>query len=273
MKPVPIFLINKTGFLGRALMEKLAVEKTFRVKGISSSQWRHLNSTNPKILKQWLVPEATVIFSAGLTRDRGPDWDVFHKNIHLITQMGKALTQRPVKKFIYVSSTTYYDQGLDGDSKRFGEHYFQMLCSKMRIRLLIIRPSRVYGPGDPHRLYGPSEFVESLKKSGKIRLFGTGLDRRNYLFIDDFCSMVRKLIKKGKEGIFNLAHPQSHSFRQIVDELKLIHPFPFKLVFEKSKLPHRHQKVDLRRWAKEFPRFSFTPFHEGLEMTYEERKR
>ena len=59
--------------------------------------------------------------------------------------------------------------------------------------VLHIRPTLVYGFGDPHSGYGPNLFFENIKKNKTIKIFGNGEEIRDHIFIKDLTYLFEKI--------------------------------------------------------------------------------
>ena len=56
--------------------------------------------------------------------------------------------------------------------------------------LCIVRPTLVYGEGDPHNGYGPNRFIKLIKKK-PIELFGRGEELRDHVWINDVSRLFK----------------------------------------------------------------------------------
>jgi nucleoside-diphosphate-sugar epimerase len=80
----------------------------------------------------------------------------------------------------------------------YGRKYFD--------KMIIFRPHNVYGPdmGNDHVV---PEIINKIRVSKKksIKYLGTGNETRAFMYIDDFCLALYKVIKKGKNlNIYNI---------------------------------------------------------------------
>ena len=64
-------------------------------------------------------------------------------------------------------------------------------------KLLILRPSIVYGPGENIIAGSPSGFLKQImNKKKKISLWGDGSEIRDFLYIDDLVNVIIQGIKE-----------------------------------------------------------------------------
>ena len=120
-------------------------------------------------------------------------------------------------RHIFLSSggTVYGDQGdrpLDEDAptqpispygitKLASEHYAAMY-RRLGVPSLIVRPSNIFGPGQaPFRGQGLVATAFGAAMRGQpLTLYGDGSQRRDYLFVDDFCTGLDAVLARGEIG-------------------------------------------------------------------------
>lgn len=88
-----------------------------------------------------------------------------------------------------------------GITKLAGEHY-TLMHHRLGLPVMIARPSNIYGPGQIARAgqgLVAAAFAAARSRS-MITVFGDGSQRRDYLYIDDFCSALDALLEHGENG-------------------------------------------------------------------------
>ena len=63
-------------------------------------------------------------------------------------------------------------------------------------KLVIVRPTLVYGKGDTHSGYGPNLFIKRAKKNKNIILFGNGEELWDHIWINNLSDIIVKFLKK-----------------------------------------------------------------------------
>jgi nucleoside-diphosphate-sugar epimerase len=91
----------------------------------------------------------------------------------------------------------------------------RMLIRKNKSKLLIIRPTLIYGSNDPHNGYGPNRFMRLAVVNKNIELFGNGEEVRDHIHIHDVGKIISMLIFRRITGILNLATGKATSFYRI----------------------------------------------------------
>ena len=124
------------------------------------------------------------------------------------------------------------------------ESLFKEYCSNY-IDFNILRISKVYG----HRM-NPNEwisnFIFDMHKSNDIFLQNQGINEKDYLYIDDFCSALNLLIESGKKNeIYNVSSGESINDLEISNEIyKCFNKDISKLMFSKTDFLNINQKIN-----------------------------
>ena len=95
-----------------------------------------------------------------------------------------------------------------------------------------MRYFNVYGPGEDHkkRMASPIfQFNKQILKSNTIKVFEgsggfrNGEQRRDYIYVDDICKIIMKLLHINKKGIYDLGSGTSSSFNQLANKIIRYH--------------------------------------------------
>ena len=76
------------------------------------------------------------------------------------------------------------------------ELYLKNLHQNYNFKSIITRFSNFYGPGQTYYRLIP-KLILSIYKNKKFPLQGNGKSKRNFIFTDDFCDGIYKVLKKG----------------------------------------------------------------------------
>ena len=150
--------------------------------------------------------------------------------------IGRAINKSPVENFIYFSSSEAYQnpkifptpENVDlkvpnpenprfsyGGGKIFGElltwHHVENAKRK-----IIIRPHNIYGPnmGEEHVIpqLGLRAFTED---KDHFQIQGSGSETRSFCFIDDAVAAVDLILRKGREGTYNVGSGEEISIESL----------------------------------------------------------
>jgi UDP-glucose 4-epimerase len=148
-----------------------------------------------------------------------------------------------------------------------------MFRSEVAAPLVMLRPTLIYGAGDPHNGYGPNRFRRLANKDEPIVLFGEGEERRDHVLIDDVAEIAARVIYHRSSGVLNVATAVTTSFREIAQEVVkasgrsvAINGAP-----RSGPMPHNGRRpFDTAACRAAFPEFSFVPLKAGLAKAQRE---
>jgi UDP-glucose 4-epimerase len=151
------------------------------------------------------------------------------------------------------SPSSYY-----GAARLAGEQILKVACTRSSSRLLVVRLSNVYGPGDTSNAYGPSRFATEIQEHGRLTLIGDGSEQRDYVFVYDAARAIADLLLAGASGTFNVCSGRSWSFAEIAagfagDSGELV-----EIVHKPSGGQRRgHQRAKPQKMLAALPGFTF----------------
>jgi UDP-glucose 4-epimerase len=209
----PIFVLGGGGFIGRALVAGLCERgesvivanrsgAEFSHPSIQSipGQFREPEDFQPLLERSRMVVHLATSSTPG-TSSAQPLREV-QTNLHLTACLLHALQDHPNTQLLYLSSggSLYADsihpsdeaalvhpRSYHGAGKLASEAFISAWCDQFAGRAVAIRPSNVYGPGQPERPgFGviPAAFGKILRGES-LQVWGDGGARRDYVFIDD----------------------------------------------------------------------------------------
>jgi UDP-glucose 4-epimerase len=274
--PERTIILGAGGFIGGAIVRKLggASEK---VLGLGRNELDLLDEeAGAKLAKLLRADDALVMVSA-----RAPCKTpaMMLENIRMMAAVCEALVKRPVAHLVYVSSDAVYADGplplterspaaptsLHGAMHLAREQMIQAAAGATP--LAVLRPTLVYGAGDPHNGYGPNKFRRQANRGEAIVLFGEGEERRDHVDVGDIAEIVRLVLDHRSAGVLNIATGAVASFRALAD--KAIALSPRKVEIRTSPrsgpIPHNgYRPFDPAATLRAFPDFHYTSIDDGL---------
>jgi UDP-glucose 4-epimerase len=157
----------------------------------------------------------------------------YYLNTKLVFDVLEAIrSEAPTCKFIQLSSAAVYGNPKALPIKEsadthpispYGWHKYQseLLCREFAnsygISTLILRIFSVYGPGLKKQFFW--DLYQKSILENKIKLFGTGEESRDFIFIDDVCSAIQFLVEKDleKAEIINLASGHETKIKTVAE--------------------------------------------------------
>lgn len=286
-----VLLLGHSGFIGSHLERHLQREIGDRVQLVGRSL-PVVDLTQMEQVRQ-LEPHfgrgTCLILAAAMKRQFGDTIDSFHANMLIVQNVCRLIEEHALSRVIYFSSAAVYGEethntqiceetpvnptSFYGISKYTSERLLAKTVNQAgAMSLVCIRPPLVYGAGDEGKSYGPAGFLASAHEDGEVVLWGDGAELREFLHVDDLCSIVGHLIESDYRGELNTVSGISYSFADIVTVLKESFPLLRVSSRERSK-----QKVDnafnaerVRKFLP--PTFRFTTLREGLKRMVEARR-
>ncbi len=273
-------IIGGSGFLGTALTARLK-EVNAEVLPLSSKDLDLADPASVEKLAGWIKLEDSVVMLSALTPDRGRDIVAMMRNLTMAQAVCKALEKSPCSHVVYFSSDAVYpftealitDESpaapadLYGAMHRTREIMFQ---SVVKEPLAILRPTVVYGHGDPHNSYGPNRLRRIAAKEGKITLFGDGEETRDHILVDDIVSLTIQVLKHRSSGILNAATGRSISFFDLAHLVARQFDKQVEIICTPRANPVNHRAFDPTACQKAFPSIKFTPLEEGIAGVHQQ---
>lgn len=297
-----LIVFGGSGFVGNSIIE---VQKkyeniiSFSSNKIEIYQQKKKTKISYKKVLEFLKKSKKVdaIFCAATRYDPNKYKDqpltVFQNNINAILKFIKILDAKKMNKIIFVSSYAVYGQKFQNKNKEdfilspdnFSkkEFYYALAkytqekiiinyCNNKNIKFNILRLPSIYGPGstlDQKKAHViPSFILQILKKIKKINVFGTGNEKREFLYILDLIKIINKLRKKNINGILNVGSNHFISIKNLLNLVIKITNSQIEIAFNKksiSDVPLR--KVSYNKFNNIFKKYKFTNINIGLERT------
>lgn len=242
-----ILVIGGGGFLGSALTRRLLadgheVEILVRDHGRTGppSCPVHVGGLGNLALLRRVLPSFDTVFhlASGTTpgvSGRDPSLEVelnilptlrfleafqTQPNIHLIfissggTVYGNP-TSNPVLETVPLAPLSYYGAG-----KVALETFLTTNARTQKGRLTILRPSNLYGPGQPHYPgFGVIRtMLQHLQEDTTMQIWGNGEAVRDFIYIDDLVDACTLSLNDPAEiGVYNVGSGLGYSLRQLVE--------------------------------------------------------
>jgi len=149
------------------------------------------------------------------------------------------------------------------------EKYIYQYSCLHNIKSMVLRLSNPYGKYHFNKKQGIINIASRCALSSKVfSVWGDGNTKKDYIFIDDFCDILFKLIDFNDSFLLlNIGSGQILSINYILNTIKKIIPsFTWKYV-EKSETDIQKIELDTTKLLSIINPFKFTIFQEGLLKT------
>jgi UDP-glucose 4-epimerase len=280
-----IIVLGNSGFIGSNLGNFLREQSSgIKLRGYSSSDLNLLDRDEVMKFGDVIDEKTAIVMCSMVKKEFGDSIETFSQNMEMALNLCRAIENNPVKRFIYLSSTSVYGEEVHnteiseqtlprptsyyGLAKYASEHLFRKVIGQQeRGSLLILRPPLIYGAGDRSAAYGPAGFIQKAINFKMITLWGDGSERREFIYIDDFIKIVADFLWSDRVGVVNVVSGTNYCFKDVLDEIVGNMEVSLRVeIRERSK-----KKVDhgFRNevFKKSLPDFSFTTLGEGIRKT------
>lgn len=276
-RPERVVIMGAGGFIGRASANALNAAGVATV-ALSRKDVDLLAPDGATRLASHLTPGTTLLVTSAVAPVKNSQMLV--ENLRMMQAVIAAVTTAPVAQLVYVSSDAVYadsdapmtEASPTAPNSLHGVMHLArevMLTSELAaIPQVFVRPTLVFGAGDPHNGYGPNRFMRLAKAGQNITLFGEGEERRDHVFIDDVAEIVRRCVQHRATGVVNAVSGTITSFREIA-EMAAARFQPRVSVIGTPRvgaMPHNgYRAFDAGLLAAVFPDFRVTKLAEGLD--------
>jgi UDP-glucose 4-epimerase len=274
--PARAVVVGSGGFIGGAILAKLRAGGV-AVAGFGRKELDLLADGAAERLAALLQADDTLVMVSARAPCKTPA--MMLENIRMMASVCDALVKRPIAHLVYVSSDAVYADGplpltetspaapmsLHGAMHLARER--MLLSVSGTTPLAILRPTLVYGAGDPHSGYGPNKFRRQANRGETIVLFGEGEERRDHVDVDDVAEITRLVLFHRSGGVLNIATGAVASFRVLADKAVALSPRKVEIKGSPRKGPMPHdgyRPFDSAATLKAFPAFRYTPIDAGL---------
>jgi len=274
--PARAVVLGAAGFIGGAVARKFS-DAAVPVLGLGRKEL-DLNAADAgDRLAALLRPDDTLVIVSARAPCKTPA--MMLENIQMMAAVCAALAQKPVAHAIYMSSDAVYADGplpltenspaapgsLHGAMHVAREQ--MLLAAAGTVPVALLRPTLVYGAGDPHNGYGPNRFRRFANKGEKIVLFGEGEERRDHVDVDDIAEIALLVARHRSTGILNIATGTVASFRELAEKAVALSPRKVDIVGSPRSGPMPHngfRPFDPAATFSAFPGFRYTSLESGL---------
>ncbi|HUI18729.1 MAG TPA: NAD-dependent epimerase/dehydratase family protein [Alphaproteobacteria bacterium] len=282
--PRRVVVLGAGGFVGGACARHLAA-RGVPVLALGRPALDLLAADAAKLLTAQLAADDTLLVVSALAPCRNAA--MLSANLRMMEPVAAALGKVEVAHVVYISSDAVYrDAKTPLDETSCAEpgslHGAMHLARELVLKdaykgpLAILRPSLLYGAGDPHNGYGPNRFRRQAAAGEEILLFGEGEERRDHVLIDDVAELTARVIAARSRGVLNLATGAVHSFREIAERIAAMTTPPARIgtLPRQGPMPHGgYRPFDIAACRKVFPDFNYTALWDGLaKVAREERQ-
>ncbi len=254
-----ILICGATGFIGQNVLNYFSKNINYKVTAIINKSKPGKKIKNVKYVKGNLknfddclrvTKNIDIIIQCAATTSGSKDIinaPYLHvtDNAVMNSNILRSVYENKVSHFLFMSCTVMYKNSRkylsekDVNENKIFPNYYGVAQTKLYIekickfysnisktKFTIIRHSNIYGYNDKfdidkgHFIGSAIKKIYSLKHP-YIKVFGSGKEKRDFLFIDDLINFIEKSIKNQRRqyDIFNCTYGKSYSIKEILKKL------------------------------------------------------
>lgn len=242
-----LLVIGGTGFLGSHVCRE-AIKKNYRVISVSTKktkfnlikkvQYIKCDISNSATIKRKLNFEVDYIINFGGYVDHSDKNKTYQSHFKGCKNLIDFYQKKKIKKFIQIGSSLEYGKtksphkektmtkkvillkSIYAKSKLLSTNYCMNAFKKNFFPVIVLRPYLVYGPGQKIDRLIP--FIISKSLTNKTFPCSSGVQLRNFLFVEDFVKAIFKtLTKKNVNGeIINIGSNNNLKVKKVILMIK-----------------------------------------------------
>ncbi len=274
-----VLILGSSGIISLSLQKYLKNKKIpFKVYG--KSKINLIENKNIFKLKKIISKKDCIIFISAEAPVK--NYQMLYNNLIMSLNFCSIISYNSLNHIIYISSDAVYKDikkpmtensllepnSLHGLMHKIRESIFKR---HFKQKLLIIRPTLIYGKEDTHNGYGPNQFLNKTINKKRIELFGRGEEKRDHVFINDVTTIIFNCIIKKGVGVINIASGKVITFFNIAKIIKKITATNLKIKYLKRNGPMPHggyRAFNIGLIKKNFKSLNISSVQKGIEKYY-----
>ena len=281
LAPKRAIVIGAGGFVGGAILKEIH-KAEIPALGITRKEADLLSPGGADALKALLKPDDAVVFVSAVAPAKNAAQVM--TNLRMAESAIAAFAAVPPAHLVYISSDAVYADDATPVTERSPvapttTHGLMHAARELLFRsgykgpFAILRPTLIYGAGDPHSGYGPNRFRKLAAKGEPIGLFGEGEEKRDHVAVEDVARLAVRILQHGSTGVLNAVTGIATSFHDIAKIVagEFTPPAKIELVPRPGPRPHLlHRFFDITDCYKSFPDFHYETLAAGLKRVQRE---
>ena len=305
MNPAGVLIVGAAGFVGRSLAARLS-SKGYKVFAISTRYPEggypedieyHVTSLDDEAVLQKVLPQCNIVFY--LASHSTPGYSAHQPSIEAESNLLPCLRFLEIlekyKKIlmVYLSSggavygNTFKELNTEnlplkplsyyGAGKAAIEKFLLAYQSQTQNKILILRPSNLYGPGQTRKEgFGiiPTIF-QSIRDETSVTIWGNGETVRDYLYIDDFIELCMIILEKRtgptlRRRIYNVGSGHGASLNTLISLISEFTGVDIKREYLDSRGVDVDRNIlDCSRLEQDYKWKAHCDLTEGLKVTWQ----
>ena len=209
--------------------------------------------------------------------------ETFEVNVKGTKNILEICKKNNVKKIIVASSAAVYGEGNEkykiteqtklnaispyGESKIEMEKEIIKFCSNNQINYVILRFFNIYGLNQSMEYAGViTKFLEKIKKSENLIIFGDGRQTRDFVAIEDIINSIHNAMEYTENGIFNIASGEKITIKELAELMILLSNKTLDIEYVKAKKGDiKYSEADIQLAKNYLNYFSKIELKDGIK--------
>jgi UDP-glucose 4-epimerase len=279
--PKRAVVIGAGGFVGSTIVAELG-KAGIAAAPLTRKEVDLLAADAAERLKARLSPEDAVVFVSAIAPAKTAAQLV--ANLRMADAACAAFRDVAPAHLLYISSDAVYADDANPVNERSAiapstvhgmMHAARELMFRTEYRgpFAVLRPTLIYGAGDPHSGYGPNRFRRQAAKGEPITIFGEGEEKRDHVAVEDVGRLAARILRHASTGTLNAVTGVATAFHDIahIVAAQFDPRAEVKSVPRPGPRPHLlHRFFDITDCHRSFPDFHFEPLAAGLARVHRE---
>jgi UDP-glucose 4-epimerase len=243
-----VVVLGAAGFVGSSIIKALQ-PKNYEIVALSRKE---VDFTHPlsRVIIEERVQDGDIVICAA-AKAPAKNMDMLTENISMITNIAEALKDRHLSYVLNISSDAVYADSADNITESSTieplsahgiMHCMREYILQYRINAPMghLRPTLIFGEGDPHNGYGPNSFIRNAIAGKNLEIFGNGEERRDHIFVEDVAALAVAMIEQKTNHAINAVTGQVISFLEIAEFITKAAKQPVEIIRKPRSGPMPH---------------------------------
>lgn len=277
LAPERVVIVGAGGFVGQAIAGKFT-DQGVPVVLLTRNEVDLTGDGAGEKLAGFIKPNDHLVLVAAKAPVK--NIDMLEENIKIIKSLAHAVQQSMPAHVLNISSDALFCDSIDPlfeDSPRAPSSFHGIMHLTREVALeesmpdgapfATLRPTLIYGNGDPHNGYGPNRFARLAKEGQAITFFGKGEERRDHVWVGDVAELALRICFMKSKGALNAATGRVISFYDIGEIVRSSSENEIDLITtpRNGPMPHNgYRAFDPSATKTAFPDFEYVMPEVGI---------
>lgn len=275
-------MTGHSGFIGNYLLRKLENDPTIVTPNNLNKERIDILNKNQLFDLERVDSIVHLAAKTSIPNSLSTPYDTYYTNIVGTLNILDYALEKKIKNIVYVSTYVYGEPKyipIDENhptnphspynkSKLLSEKLCEHYSEDYKMNIVTLRPFSIYGPSN-----NPSFIPTVIRRvlRGEKVLLSNKNTRRDFLFVDDFCTLIYKILMHFPEGyhFYNVGSGKSYSLENIIEKIGNLTEENIDVRYDPSLRPNDilEMVADIGKVKKKFGWTPVVDIDKGLRLT------